>query len=198
MVSPGAEFVVSVIVVNVLQVLNEVALFEARVARYRMWVRKNQVTPKPRGSVENRGARERAELGASNMGDPRELQAVLDDWVTCFSAGDIEGATDIYAPDGAIYSPYGTHAVGREALLETHAEWHAAGETNKSVEILEARIDGDLAYAMAKYSGDYPQDDGTSITESGVSLNIFTRQADGGWKIQISSLNSDVPPLAET
>ena len=70
------------------------------------------------------------------------------------------------------------------------------GECNKKLEILEARTDGDIGYQVVKYSGDYPQEDGSLYTETGYSVNIVRKQVDGSWKFHISSLNSEVPPLA--
>lgn len=126
------------------------------------------------------------------------MEDLLERWVASFSAGDIETCVEIYSEDGAIYSPYGPAATGRQAIRETHKEWLDAGETNKRIKVLEAGGDGSLAYCVAAYSGDYPQEDGSIATESGTSLNIAVKQPDGSWKLHISSLNSDTPPLAET
>jgi uncharacterized protein (TIGR02246 family) len=126
-----------------------------------------------------------------------EIQRLFDLWVARFSAGDLDGAAALYAPDGAIYSPYGDHAEGAEAIRATHAEWAAAGETNKVVRVLRAEGDAAAAWAIAAYSGDHPQPGGGSTTESGVSLNTFRRGPDGGWILCASSLNSDRPPLAD-
>ena len=126
-----------------------------------------------------------------------EMQALVDAWVEVYSAGDIDGALAFYSDDAAIYSPYGPAAIGIEALRATHAAWHASGETNKKVVVLNAESDGNLAYWLASYSGDYPQPDGTVLTECGVSVNVAKRQADGMWRFIVSSLNSDMPPLAD-
>jgi len=125
-----------------------------------------------------------------------EMQSTVDGWVTRFVDGDVEGATDMYTSDGAIYSPYAAAAVGTEAVREVHQGWMDAGETNKKLVVLEAQADGDLGYNVVKYSGDYPQDDGGMVTETGFSVNIMKRQPDGQWKFHISSLNSETPPLA--
>ncbi len=126
-----------------------------------------------------------------------QMQAMFDDWEANYSRGDVEASVVAYTEDGAIYSPYGPAAVGRAAIRETHKEWLAAGEMNKKIEVLDARGEGRLAYCLAAYSGDFEQDDGSIVTESGISLNIALKQADGSWKLYISSLNSDTPPLAE-
>ena len=126
-----------------------------------------------------------------------EAEQTLKLWVERFTAGDVEGCLEVYTEDGEIYSPYGSPAIGRDALRETHEAWLAAGETNKRIIVLDARVENDLAYCVAVYFGDYPQEDGSVVTESGTSINVLLRQKDGSWRIHISSLNSDNPPLAD-
>lgn len=127
-----------------------------------------------------------------------EMQGLNDKWVEHFSEGDIEACVEMHTENGAIYSPYGSAAVGRDAIRDIYGEWHEAGEQNKQIKVLEADCDGAIAYFTATYSGDYPQADGTLVNESGVVLTICTRAPNGSWKMQVSSLNSDTPPLAES
>ena len=126
-----------------------------------------------------------------------ELEALCALWLESFSSGDVAACADLYTEDGAIYSPYGPPAIGREAITQTHQAWLDSGETNKKVEVLDAGGDGDTTYLVASYSGDYPTEDGSYQTESGKVLSVCTRQTDGRWKFHISSLNSDEPPLAD-
>jgi uncharacterized protein (TIGR02246 family) len=123
----------------------------------------------------------------------REMQQLLDQYLVCIDSGELERCTESYTVDGAIYSPYGPAAIGRDAIRNTHRAWLDAGETNKQIIVQEARSEGDLAYCIASYSGDYRQEDGTMFTERGTSLNIAKRQPDGSWQLHISSLNSDSP-----
>ena len=127
-----------------------------------------------------------------------EMQDLNDKWVRQFGEGDIEACVEMYTENGAIYSPYGPAAVGWDAIRDTFREWHEAGEQNKQVKVLEASSDGAIAYFTATYSGDYPQDDGTLVNESGVVLTICSRAPNGSWRMHISGLNSDTPPLAES
>ena len=126
-----------------------------------------------------------------------ELEALCAQWLESFSSGDVAACADLYTEDAATYSPYGPPAKGRKATVEMHQAWLDSGETNKKLEILETGGDGDTAYLVCSYSGDYPTEDGGYETESGVVLNVCTRQPDGRWKYHIASLNSDKPPLAD-
>ncbi len=124
------------------------------------------------------------------------MQALFNQWVQAFSAGAIEETVLLYTENGAIYSPYGAAALGCAEIRRTHREWLDAGEQNKRITVIEAHRHGDIAYCMASYSGDYPDEHGNLVTESGTSVNIAKLQPDGTWRLHISSLNSDSPPLA--
>lgn len=130
------------------------------------------------------------------MDTQREMQDKIDQWVAHFIEGDADAAVAMYTPDGAIYSPYYEAALGIDAVRTVHQHWMAKGQSNKKLQILEARTDGKIGYQVVEYSGDYPQDDGSAYTETGYSVNIVRKQADSSWKFHISSLNSEVPPLA--
>ncbi len=127
-----------------------------------------------------------------------EMQDLNNKWVETFSEGDIAACAEMYTENGSIYSPYSPAAIGRNAIKDTFKEWYEAGEQNKRVKVLEADSDGKIAYFTASFSGDYPQDDGTLVNESGVVLTTCIRAQNGSWKMHISSLNSDTPPLAES
>jgi uncharacterized protein (TIGR02246 family) len=125
-----------------------------------------------------------------------EMQTLMDRWTKGFVEGDIDTCVDLYTKDATIFSPYSLPKRGRQALRELFKDWYQQGETNKRVTVEDAAADGSMAYCLVSYSGDYPQDDGSLITESGISLNVAAKQRDGSWKLRMSSMNSDKPPLA--
>ena len=130
------------------------------------------------------------------MSDIEELQKIADEWVELFMAHDADGCTNTFLADAAIYHPYGPAAEGLEAVRAAHIDWLEDGETNKKLTVVDGRISGDLAYYIGRYSGDYPNDDGSTYTESGVVVAVYHRDADGKWRCRVSALNSDNPPLA--
>ena len=105
---------------------------------------------------------------------------------------DAAACAALFTEDGLIVSPYGPPARGRAAIESTHRAWFEEGETNKRLEILEARLDGDLGYCVLAYAGDYAQQDGSLITERGTSVNVLHRAADGALRIHVSGLNAEV------
>jgi len=131
------------------------------------------------------------------MLDIEEVQKIADEWVGLFMSHDVDGCVETFAPDGVIYHPYGHPAEGRDALRSLHEEWLNGGETNKKLTVIDGRISGDMAYYIGRYAGDYPNDDGTFHTESGVVVAVYHRDADSKWRCRVSALNSDTPPLVE-
>ena len=130
------------------------------------------------------------------MSIAEEMNALADALLQVTRARDAAACAALFTADGAIYSPYAEPAQGPEAIEALHQAWLDEGETNKQMTVLEAGGSGDTAYLLLAYSGDYPQADGSTLSESGRSLNLCRRQPDGSWRIHICSLNSDEPPLA--
>ncbi|MEM7068997.1 MAG: SgcJ/EcaC family oxidoreductase [Pseudomonadota bacterium] len=118
-----------------------------------------------------------------------EFQSLFDAYVERYLAGDAEGAAEFYTSDATIFSPFGPPVTGNSALIENHREWFEEKETNKKVEVLEARAEGDTGFCSAQYSANIPQEDGSLVRDVGTSVNTFERQQDGAWKIKHTSLN---------
>jgi ketosteroid isomerase-like protein len=123
-----------------------------------------------------------------------EMQAVIDRYVDAYIRHDLAAIGAIYSDAASIYSPYGPAALGNAAVVETHKDWFSANEQNKRLSMLRAEAVGDLAYCVMQYAGDFPDEAGNLVTESGVSMNVLKRHADGLWQIHITSLTSDRPP----
>ncbi len=108
-------------------------------------------------------------------------------------AHDAAGCAALFTDDARLISPYAAEATGRAAIEALHRSWFAEGETDKRLYLLDLAIDGDTGYCLLAFAADYPQPDGSRVTERGKSLNVLKRQPDGGWLIHVSSLNSDQP-----
>ncbi|MGI3183555.1 YybH family protein [Nioella aestuarii] len=117
------------------------------------------------------------------------LQQVFDSYLETYAAHDAPGCASAYTHDGQIFSPYGPPVTGTAAIVATHEAWFSEGETDKEMTILEARLDGDIAFCSLIYSANVPVADGKSERVFGSSVNTFLRQPDGCWKIRHTSLN---------
>jgi len=124
------------------------------------------------------------------MAPEDEIRELMTAYAAAFNRRDAVALSALYSEDGAIYSPYGPAAIGRDAIHAAHRDWLAEGEENKRLRIRDLRCDADMAFCVVEYAADYPQGDGTATTESGVSVNVLVRGS-GGWQFQLSSLTAD-------
>ena len=125
-----------------------------------------------------------------------EMQAIIDRYVDAYNRHDLMVIAAMYTEKAALYSPYGPAALGHAAVMQAHKDWFGANEQNKRMRVIRAEGKGDLAYCVIHYAGDFPDDAGSLITESGVSVNVLKRHVDGHWQIHITSLTSDTPDHA--
>jgi len=102
-----------------------------------------------------------------------------------------------FVADGAHFMPYGAPLAQGEAIGTTWdgltslpgfgLEWQA---TNA-----EVAASGDLGYTIGTFRLTTDQD-GTSMLTVGKYVTIWHKQADGSWKVQVDSFNTDGPPIA--
>ena len=124
---------------------------------------------------------------ASQEGIERLVAKLLE----AFQRHDAAACAALFTQDGLILSPYGPPAKGGDEIRATHQSWFDEGETNKQLKLLQADSSGEIGYCVLAYAGDYLQPDGSYATDRGKSVNVLKKQADGSWKIHISSLNTD-------
>lgn len=120
-----------------------------------------------------------------------ELQSLMDVYAAANQARDANSCAKAYEEGATILSPSGPRAVGRQQIVALHHEWFQEPDENKTLEVLEAGSDGDLAYCTVAYSADLRQADGTKTKERGTTLSVLARNADGQWRIRFSSLTPD-------
>jgi uncharacterized protein (TIGR02246 family) len=120
-----------------------------------------------------------------------ELQSLMDAYGAAYQARDAKGCAKAYEDGATILSPWGPPVTGRMEIVALHRKWFQEPDENKSLEVLDAGSDGDLAYCMVADSTDLRQADGTAAKERGNTLSILARNADGQWRIRYSSLTPD-------
>lgn len=104
---------------------------------------------------------------------------------TAYRAADAAACASMWTENGAIYSPFGPPLMGRAAIEAAHREWTAGGAgEDKILQVVDVAADGGMAWCLVRYA---------EPGESGTSLNVLERQADGTWLIRLTSLNADVP-----
>ena len=120
------------------------------------------------------------------------FQAVIDRYLAAYSAHDAVGCAALYAENAEVRSPFGPVARGRAEIEAEHLRWFADGETNKTMQVTRAGIDGDLGYCLVVFAADVPRAGGAVERVRGSSLNVLERRTDGIWTITLTSLNEAV------
>lgn len=117
-----------------------------------------------------------------------ELQSVLDLYLASYKANDAGRCASVYAEDGVILSPYGLPAVGRDSIRAEHEAWFQEDETDKTMTVLSASINGDVGFCLLAYSADVQTKDGVTRVY-GSSLNSLRKDTTGAWRLCHTSLN---------
>jgi ketosteroid isomerase-like protein len=109
-----------------------------------------------------------------------KLLKLVSSYLLAYSTQDSEGCSRAFTLDGALFSPYGPPARGRQAIAATHSEWFAEEEEDKRLEVLEFHQIGDSAHCLLGWSARVPnenEENGFSVA-SGVSLCVLTVEGD--------------------
>ena len=126
------------------------------------------------------------------------FQAVIDRDLAAYEAEDAEGCAALYAEDGELVSPFGPPVRGRVAIAAAHRDWFSEGETNKTMTVVRAGIDGALGYCLVRYAAEVPVAAGGRSQSRGLSLNVMERRSDGHWTIKLTSLNEQMEQVMES
>lgn len=100
-----------------------------------------------------------------------------------------------YAEDGTIMPPNMPAVTGQPAMV---AFFQAFPPYEKfEVKIIQLQGQGNWAYARGTYSMDilFPGAE-APVKDTGKYIEIWKRQADGGWKVYCDIFNSDLPLVA--
>ncbi|MEM0986566.1 MAG: SgcJ/EcaC family oxidoreductase [Pseudomonadota bacterium] len=116
--------------------------------------------------------------------DLAALGAFSTSWRAAYQAGNFESMADLYEPDAWLMTRNQPARKGREAILDYfRTSREAGGEAVIVFEREERTIDGDYAFQIARWWLESPEATGEPVRDSGRSLVIFKRSADGRWRL---------------
>jgi uncharacterized protein (TIGR02246 family) len=117
------------------------------------------------------------------------------DWVKAAATKQPQAWASYYSDDAVVLPPNDKLAGSKEAILKPISEmlktpgvsvtWHQT-----KVEVAKS---GDLAYAYGTYDTSMDGPKGKPITDHGKLVEVWKKQADGGWKCVVDTWNSDLP-----
>lgn len=110
-------------------------------------------------------------------------------WVEAFNAGDAPGVTALYTPDARLMAPNIESLQGADAMMPMVQSFIDTG-VQMAFDLVAVHEAPDLCAAVGRYDMTAP--DGTSV-DRGKFVEIWTKQADGQWRIVDDIFNSDLP-----
>lgn len=119
--------------------------------------------------------------------DDAAIRSLIAEWDRAWAAGDYEAVVAMYTED---YVEILANAVeGPEGALARYQNFTITySETSSEVRRLEGR--GDLAYAWVSFGGRFMNADGERRVQSGNSLWVLKRDAEGEWRFAATAFGS--------
>ncbi|MDX2058162.1 MAG: DUF4440 domain-containing protein [Gemmatimonadales bacterium] len=126
--------------------------------------------------------------------DRGEIRRLADSQQVLFNAGRYGDAVAlVFAEDAVSLPPNAPAAVGRAAIQEYMKGFPPVRDFAMVHQMIDGA--GDLAVVHGSYTMTLPgPDSGRTITDVGKYLEVWKRQADGGWRVIRDSWTSDLPP----
>lgn len=145
--------------------------------------------------------------GCSDTPDPTpvvdtraaDVQAVKDveaAWVKDMATKDADKFASYFAEDGSGLYPGGATLNGKVAIKAAMTQYFAdpnASWTSQDTRAVASK-GGDMVYVQGTYSMTMTNPKTKKpMTDEGKYLTVFTKQADGSWKVSADTFNSDSP-----
>jgi uncharacterized protein (TIGR02246 family) len=107
---------------------------------------------------------------------------------TTLHRGDAAGVAALYAADAMLLPPTRSVVSGAMDIREFWSSLIQNVFREHTIEFLDVRVDGDLAYEAARWQASATTREGKQ-SYSGNLVNIFKRQTNGDWKSQLHTWN---------
>ncbi len=117
------------------------------------------------------------------------------DWVKAAQSKQVDAWMAFYSDDAVVLPPNEKTANSKDRIRKAIAG--LLGLPGLSIKWQPARVEvarsGDIAYAYGAYELTTDDSKGKPVTDHGKILEVWKKQADGGWKCIVDTWNSDLP-----
>lgn len=112
------------------------------------------------------------------------------------NSGSPDSVTRVYAEDASLMPPNVPVVTGREPIRQYWGRVMDQQNLHFEIDTDELEGRGDLAYLRGhfKLTASPKAKGAAAMSDQGKFVQVFQRQADGGWRIVIDIYNSDLPP----
>jgi uncharacterized protein (TIGR02246 family) len=118
-----------------------------------------------------------------------DVKAAYAAWDAAFKKGDAKAIAAFYASDALLLPPDHTVVRGTDGVEKFFVGVLGTGATNHKLELIEARGNGKLLYASAKWTADGKDKAGKDQPWAGVATHVFEKQSDGKLRIKLHTFN---------
>lgn len=126
----------------------------------------------------------------------QSIRAADQQWLKVFAAKDIEKSAMFCTADGSVLAPNAPIATGHEAIKKLFSGFFALPDLKISWHVHRAQVSksGEMGYTSGAYQMTFNDPSGKPITDKGKYVTVWTKQADGSWKVSLDIFNTDLPP----
>jgi uncharacterized protein (TIGR02246 family) len=117
----------------------------------------------------------------------QQIVALARAYDAAFNSHDVAGVAGLYTED-AVWMPEGPALSGRGAIEKFLAGLFKAGLSNEVINVREAHVAGDMAWAVGDWSNSGPGPNQTTQQYHGNWGVVYARAGDG-WKIRMATTN---------
>lgn len=125
-----------------------------------------------------------------------QMEAENARWLAVYKSRDAQAFGPMYAPDAILLTQGSPSIEGRTAIVQFWFEMLKKGFLNPTLEIINLRQEGKMAYQTCRWSVQQPKENGVTQKITGHTLRIFERQQDGRWLIKVQMSNNDEAAIA--
>ena len=120
----------------------------------------------------------------------KKVLATVENMTACFEGGDIDGVLKTYEKNAkVIFEP--TMQISDKAQLKEMFQGACALNPKFEYDGHEVFVADDVAVHIAPWVMKGTAPDGTNVEQSGLSVAVLRRQADGEWLMVLDNPNSD-------
>lgn len=125
------------------------------------------------------------------MSDVDAVREMIDRWMTCLDAGDLEGMLETCDPQVIVANERQPTTIGIEAIREKYAPRIAAARTRSSFDAEHILVRGDYALAIGHFRVEATDKaSGETRTAAGRLALNYLRHPDGTWKMAFDMDNN--------
>ena len=126
--------------------------------------------------------------------DVAKINALRDNFIAAFNAGDAAKIVDGYTADAVVMPSHHAAVTGKDAILALNREQFSQASLKITLKPLETTVSGNWGYDRGTYSMTItPKAGGAPMNDEGKYLVVIQKQADGSWKVTRDIDNSDMP-----